>query len=391
MAERKELSPQERFDMITANLQEVLNPEIIHKLVVEEDKALKVYWGTATTGRPHCGYFVPIMKIAELLQAGCKVKILLADVHATLDADKCPEDLVKDRAEYYRFCITELLKAVSVDLTQLEFVLGSTFQWGPAYSKDKDRMFNVVSVHDAQKAGSEVVKQEKDAKMAGAVYPIMQCLDEEHLDVDAQFGGVDQRKIFTLAKESLPKIGYRQRAHLMNPMVPGLQGGKMSASDANSKIDILDNAEVVAKKLKKAEAVPKVVDGNGLLSFIQYVLLPASKFKTGSPLFRVERRDEQEALEYSDISKIQEDYANDVLTPQLLKPAITEALNTLLAPVQKAFQDSSDWQNLEKTAYPPKEEVKKVKKVKNKGTGRPGAAKPEQEVTEGVEKLEVAA
>jgi tyrosyl-tRNA synthetase len=44
----------------------------------------------------------------------------------------------------------------------------------------------------------------------------MQCLDEQYLDVDAQFGGVDQRKIFALAKEVLPKVGFRERAHLMN-------------------------------------------------------------------------------------------------------------------------------------------------------------------------------
>jgi hypothetical protein len=44
----------------------------------------------------------------------------------------------------------------------------------------------------------------------------MQCLDEQYLDVDAQFGGVDQRKIFALAKEILPKVGFRERAHLMN-------------------------------------------------------------------------------------------------------------------------------------------------------------------------------
>jgi len=56
---------------------------------------------------------------------------------------------------------------------------------------------------------------------------------------------VDQRKIFALAKEVLPKIGYKQRAHLMNPMVPGLAGGKMSSSDPDSKIDLLDGPEIV--------------------------------------------------------------------------------------------------------------------------------------------------
>lgn len=46
----------------------------------------------------------------------------------------------------------------------------------------------------------------------------LQALDEEYLKVDAQFGGVDQRKIFTFSEKYLPQLGYAKRAHLMNPM-----------------------------------------------------------------------------------------------------------------------------------------------------------------------------
>lgn len=35
-------------------------------------------------------------------------------------------------------------------------------------------------------------------------------LDEEHLKVDAQLGGVDQRKLFAAATEWLPRLGYRK-------------------------------------------------------------------------------------------------------------------------------------------------------------------------------------
>ena len=45
-----------------------------------------------------------------------------------------------------------------------------------------------------------------------------QALDEEYLKCDAQFGGVDQRKIFTFAEKYLPHLGYQKRIHLMNPM-----------------------------------------------------------------------------------------------------------------------------------------------------------------------------
>lgn len=61
----------------------------------------------------------------------------------------------------------------------------------------------------------------------------MQALYEEYLDVDIQFGGVDQRKNFTYAMKYLPKLGYKKRIHLLNVMIPGLNGDKMSATDFN--------------------------------------------------------------------------------------------------------------------------------------------------------------
>jgi tyrosyl-tRNA synthetase len=269
--------------------------------------------GTATTGRPHCGYFVPMLKIAHFLHAGCTVKILLADIHGFLDNLKAPIELVNYRAQYYRYAITSLLKSVGVSTDSLHFVLGSDYQLSSKYTMDLFRLSSLVTEHDAKKAGAEVIKQVASPLLSGLIYPLMQTLDEEHLGVDAQFGGVDQRKIFALAAEQLPKLGYKERAHLMNPRVPGLAGGKMSASDPDSKIDILDTPEVVKKKLRKAYAVPKEVEGNGIISFVEYVLLPISALKNnGKGNFVVETREENgEPLVYTDIETLKEDYKVD--------------------------------------------------------------------------------
>lgn len=119
-----------------------------------------------------------------------------------------------------------------------------------------------------------------------------QALDEEYLKCDVQFGGVDQRKIFTFAEKYLPNLGYEKRAHLMNPMgawvilaeemlkcsymlaVPGLAGGKMSASEADSKIDLLDSPADIKRKLKKAFCEPGNVEENGVLTFVKHVVFP---------------------------------------------------------------------------------------------------------------------
>ncbi|CAD6589188.1 MAG: hypothetical protein ASARMPRED_003956 [Alectoria sarmentosa] len=380
------LSREQRLKLIHQNLQEVLKPEIIEHVVLKEDRPMKIYWGTATTGRPHCAYFVPMVNIAHFLRAGCNVKILLADIHAFLDALKAPIELVQERAKYYRFVITSLLKAINVPIDQLEFVMGSDYQTSSNYTMDLFKLSSVVTEHDAKKAGAEVVKQMENAPLSGLIYPLMQALDEQYLDVDAQFGGVDQRKIFTLAAEQLPRINYKERAHLMNPMVPGLAGGKMSSSDPDSKIDILDTPEAVKKKLKKAFAVPKEVKGNGLISFVEYVLLPVSALKTeGKGRFVVERR-EGEPLVYESIETLKDDYTADTLTPQLLKSGVTDALNALLEPIQAEFKASKEWQEVEQKAYPPPELKKKPKKEKKLGDRFPGIirdqVKPDDKVQE---------
>lgn len=65
------LTTDQKYNLITRNLQEVLGADEMKKILAERD--LKMYWGTAPTGRPHIGYFVPMTKIADFLSAGVEV------------------------------------------------------------------------------------------------------------------------------------------------------------------------------------------------------------------------------------------------------------------------------------------------------------------------------
>lgn len=120
------LSPDERHHLITRNLQEVVGDERLKALINERD--IKVYWGTATTGKPHIGYFVPMTKISDFLKAGCEVTILLADLHAYLDNMKAPWDLLAKRTEYYSRIIKSTLKSIGVPIEKLKFVRGTDYQ-----------------------------------------------------------------------------------------------------------------------------------------------------------------------------------------------------------------------------------------------------------------------
>ncbi|KAJ5543598.1 Tyrosine--tRNA ligase cytoplasmic [Penicillium sp. DV-2018c] len=370
MAVTLDRAAQARFDLIGDNLAEFLNPEVIQGILAE-GRNPRVYWGTATTGRPHTGYFVPALKIAQLLAAGCDVKVLLADIHGFLDNLKAPLELVESRAQYYRKIITAILESVGISTEKLTFVLGSSYQKSPEYVMDVYRLSSLISESDAKKASAEIVKQSDNAPLSGLLYSVLQVLDEEHLEVDCQLGGMDQRKLFVAATEWLPKLGYRKRAHIINPMIAGLSGGKMSSSVQDSKIDLLDSPESIAKKIRKAEAAPRVIEANGVIALVEFILLPAAALR-GNKEFRVERRD-QEPLIYTDIKQLKEDYQNDILTPQLLKPAVTAGLTALMAPIHAAYEASEEWKEITAKAYPPPVVEKKVKKVKDRGSRFPGA------------------
>ncbi|NXL60865.1 SYYC protein, partial [Chordeiles acutipennis] len=346
--------PREKYHLITRNLQEVLGEDKLMAMLKERE--LKIYWGTATTGKPHVAYFVPMSKIADFLKAGCEVTILFADLHAYLDNMKAPWELLELRTRYYENVIKAMLESIGVPLEKLKFVRGTDYQLTKEYTLDVYRLSSVVTQHDAKKAGAEVVKQVEHPLLSGLLYPGLQALDEEYLKVDAQFGGVDQRKIFTFAEKYLPSLGYAKRIHLMNPMVPGLTGSKMSSSEEDSKIDLLDRKEDVKKKLKKAFCEPGNVENNGVLSFIKHVLFP---LKSEFVVLREEKWGGNKT--YTAYETLEKDFAEQVVHPGDLKNSVEVALNKLLDPIREKF-NSPELKKLTSAAYPNPAKAKPAEK-----------------------------
>merc|ERR1712123_203011 len=347
---------EEKKTLINRNLQEVLGEDRIDEIMKTRD--LKIYWGTATTGKPHIAYFVPMSKVADFLSAGCEVTILFADLHAYLDNMKAPWELLKLRTEYYEHVIKAMLSSIGVSVEKLRFVKGTDYQLSKEYTLDVYRLSSIVTEHDARKAGAEVVKQVSHPLLSGLLYPGLQALDEQYLGVDAQFGGVDQRKIFTYAEKYLPNLGYAKRAHLMNPMVPGLTGSKMSSSEADSKIDLLDSASDIKKKLKKAFCEPGNITDNGVLSFCKYVIFPVA---LKGENFTINRAPDHGSYSvFANFEELEQSFAKEEIHPGDLKAAVERYLNRLLDPVRKAFE-APELKKLAMEAYPPPAKVKVAK------------------------------
>lgn len=334
------LNSNERYELVTRNTEDIMTNEELKQLL-EEKEHPSAYIGLAPTGMIHLGYFVPITKIGDLLKAGFQFKILLADIHAHLDDRKTPFDLLAQRVEVYRLAMTSMLKAMKIDTSNLSFVKGSDFQLAKEYTLDMYKLAALNTFDRCKRAASEVVRFGDAPKLSGFIYPIMQALDEQYLDVDMQYGGVDQRKILAFARESMPKLDYKVRVELMTPMVPGLQGTKMSASDTKSKIDVIESPESIKKKLNKAFCPEGEVENNGVLAFMKHVIMIYKQ--DNNEKFIIERPEKFGGnAQYSNYEDLERDFVDKKLHPQDLKAALANELNILLEPVREAFRDQKE-------------------------------------------------
>ena len=397
-----------KLELIISRLKEVIGLDDLKTLLTTKNP--NIYWGTAPTGRVHIGYLIPLLKIADFLKADCQVTILIADIHAMLDNLKTTPELVELRTQYYMEMITQILVNLQVPTNKLRFVVGSDFQTSSMYTLDLYKMCTLVTEHDAKRGGTEVVKQTTNPKISSLVYPLMQALDEEYLEVDIQFGGIDQRKIFTLAMEYLPCIGYKKRIHLMNPMLTSIaakppttsdttpiinhqleyiadlkqiigqiENGissniiasnlinvvdninyheelsnvadiKMSSSSFNSKIDFLDSKNEIKKKINATYCLEGDISFNPLMELVELVIFPMIAHLQQS--FIINRPEKYGGtLTYKTYEAVLDDYVNKKLHPQDLKSGIIDYFNNFMEPIRKFFSDDTK-KNMLKNAYP---------------------------------------
>jgi len=262
-------------------------------------------------------------------------------------------ELLKARCEWYEFVIKEMLTLIGVPLDKLKFVQGTHFQLSREYTMDMYRMSALVTTEHTSKAGAEVVKMTESPLMSNLLYPILQALDEQYLGVDIQFGGRDQRKIFMFARNHLPRIGYKKRSHLLNPLIPGLgQSGKMSSSEPLSKVELDETPETIQAKLMQAYSVDGVAEDNGLLAILKYILFRYLK-KHGRP-FVAPRPDKwggpQTFNTYEEVEAafVLKDGPGKLMSGDL-KAGMILLLNEFLAPLREKINAKAD---LAARAYP---------------------------------------
>jgi tyrosyl-tRNA synthetase len=318
------------YESITRNVAEVVTDEEVRELADSPD-GKRVYVGYEPSGVLHIGHMLAANKLIDLQEAGFEVVVLLADVHAYLN-DKGTFEEIRETAERMR---AQFL-AYGLDEANTEFVYGSSYQLEEEYVLDLHAMELSTTLNRAQRAMAEIAGGEA-AKVSHVVYPLMQALDIEYLDLDLAVGGLDQRKVHMLAREELPALGYDARPALHTPILADLSTGvgKMSSSTGVT-ISMEDTREDIEAKVNKAYCPPTANPEpdeagndreNPVLEIFQYHVFPRFERVV------VERHDEYGGdLEYDDYESLEADLESGELHPADAKSALVEYLDRLIEP-----------------------------------------------------------
>ncbi len=309
---------EEKLRLIKRNAVEIVTEEELRELVENMEKP-RAYVGYEPSGEVHLGHLMTVNKLIDLQNAGFEVVVLLANVHAYLN-EKGSFEEIEEIAKYNK----KAFIALGLDESKAKFVLGSEYQLERDYVLDVLKLARITTLNRARRSMDEVSRRKEDPMVSQMIYPLMQALDIAHLGVDLAVGGIDQRKIHMLARENLPKLGYKAPVCLHTPILLGLDGQKMSSSKGNY-ISVRDSEEEVVKKLRKAYCPARQVEDNPVIEIMKYHIFPRFEKVV------VEREEKFGGdVEYSSFEELAKDFESGKLHPADLKAAAAKYLNKLL-------------------------------------------------------------
>ncbi|MEM0079964.1 MAG: tyrosine--tRNA ligase [Nitrososphaerota archaeon] len=329
--------------------EEVITIEELRELLETVEHPV-AYDGFEPSGLAHLPFGVlRAIKLEDMLEAGCRFKLLLADWHAMIN-NKMGGDLNKIRkvGEYF----IEVWKAAGIDLSRVEIV------WANDLVNDRDYWRYVIMVAKsitlkrALRALPIMGRREGEMQEAAQIiYPAMQVADIYYMGVDICQLGLDQRRANILARELASKFNRKKPVAVHHHMLMGLQGpvesrgyeedvemdleiaSKMSKSIPETSIFVHDSYEEIKSKIEKAYCPPRIVKGNPVLEYAKYII-----FRKMKSLYIHRPSKYGGDIEYWSYEELEKDYVEGRLHPADLKNAVAEALNQIIKPIREHFE-----------------------------------------------------
>ncbi|MFX1258627.1 MAG: tyrosine--tRNA ligase [Promethearchaeota archaeon] len=343
------LTLEEKISLLEEVGEEIIELDELRKMMkwkIENNKGIIAYDGFEPSGNIHIAQgLLRSINVNKLTKSGIKFIFLLADWHAAAN-QKFGGDLevIKKVGDFF----IELWKVCGMDLSKVEFKYASDIVKDPKYWEMVLKIGINSTLKRVKRCTQIMGRSESDKLYASQVlYPLMQCADIFYLNVDICQLGLDQRKVNMLAREvsnlfSRPKpisIHHHMIMGLTKPPDTNLTGInraielKMSKSNPDSAIFMLDSADDIKRKINKAYCPPKQIEDNPVLEYCKYIIF---EYIDDFYIKRLQKYGGD--IEYSSFKELEKDYNRGKLNPPDLKPAVVKYLNQLLDPIRKHFE-----------------------------------------------------
>ena len=351
----KKMTADEKFNLITRNLEEVLTEEEL-KTLIENNTSLKHYIGFEISGKVHLGTGLACMqKVKDLVEAGVEVNILLADWHGWIN-DKL-DGTLQTANKMARSYFEEGLKAGYLCLggnpDDIKFVVGSEL-----YSDNPNKYWaTVIKVSKATTISRMLRSTDIMGRQAGEssnaatlIYPAMQSADIFTIGVNIAHAGTDQRNVHVVARDAAKELGKLKPIAIHHHLLQGLLKPdtenleykealkvalKMSKSKPDSAVFIHDDPEEIKRKVNNAYCPEGEIELNPILDWAKWLIF----YEDSSGLTVARKPEHGGEVTYNSYEDLEKDYEQKKLHPMDLKTAVAEWLIQKLAPAREYFED----------------------------------------------------
>jgi len=352
------LSIEERIDLIKQVAEELIDETDLREMLIAKEKSGGEIWaydGFEPSGNIHIAQgLLRAINVNKLIKAGIKFKFLVADWHAAAN-NKFGGNLniIKKVGKYF----VEVWKACGMDLSNVEFIWASDLVKKSKYWETVLKISINTTLNRTLRCTQIMGRKSTDNLLTSQIlYPMMQCADIFFMNVDICQLGMDQRKINMLAREIAKYFDRPKPVAIHHHMLAGLTQPppdsdldaieraierKMSKSDPNTAVFMLDSEEDIEKKIKKAWCPAGKIDGNPILEYTKYIIFEkVDKFEIQRP------EKYGGTLVYGKYEDLEADYIRGILSPMDLKPNVARMLNQFLIPIREYFEKNEYANNL---------------------------------------------
>lgn len=231
-------------ELLTRGVAEVIAEDSL-KAKLKSGRRLRVKLGIdPTSPNLHIGRSIPLLKLRDFQKLGHQIVLIIGDFTAVIGdtSDKESErpmlarEVIEKNKEQYFAQAGKIL-----DLSKVELRYNSEWLETLSYREIGEHA-DLFSVADftARENIRKRLDEGKRVSLREVLYPLMQGYDSVAVEADVELGGTDQKFNVLAGRPLQIKYGQAPQDIVLNPLINGLDGRKMSSSWGNV-INLVDS------------------------------------------------------------------------------------------------------------------------------------------------------